>query len=381
MKKNIVLFTMLCLHLVGCSQEEIKMPPTTPESSTPDNSTTVKPVVPTVEGAVVNVCSWGEYIDTALLGKFTEETGITVNYQTAESNEAMYHLLESGLVNFDVVIPSDYMISQLIEEGKLAPLNYDNIPNYSYIGERFQNQPYDPKNEYTVPYSWGTLGMIYNKSLLPSGVTGWDAMFDPNHQGQVLMIRNSRDAFGIALLSLGYSINTTNETQLKQASQLVKQGLEDGVYQGFVMDEVYDKMINNEAALTSYYAGDYLTMAEDNEDLVYVVPEDGFNWFIDAMCVLEDAENKEEAEIWINFMASTEAALANMDYIWYASPNEEALLQYPAYYEGKHGEPLDMEDFAIMAPSEDIFQIGEGHLVLPEKTRQLYATMWADLDF
>ena len=187
----------------------------------------------------VNICSWGEYIDTSLIKQFEEETGIKVNYQTTDSNETLYNLLETtGWSGFDVVVPSDYMISQLIEEGRLAELNYDNIPNFAKIDDRFKNLSYDPENKYTVPYTWGTLGIIYNTQRVTEPVT-WELMFDPDHAGDVLMIRNSRDAFGIALMSLGYSVNTTDEEEIRQAYEKVSQANKDGVYQAFVMDEVF----------------------------------------------------------------------------------------------------------------------------------------------
>ncbi|MGM9607739.1 MAG: PotD/PotF family extracellular solute-binding protein [Oscillospiraceae bacterium] len=328
---------------------------------------------------VVNVCSWGEYIDTDLIDQFEEETGIKVNYQTAESNETLYSLLKSGGADFDVIVPSDYMISQLIEEDMLAELNYDNIPNFSKIDDRFKNLAYDPENKYTVPYTWGTMGIIYNTTMVDEPITSWSAMFDEKHAGNVLLINNSRDAFGIALLYLGYSVNTTDEAQIREAYQLIADANAKGVYQGKVMDEIFLKMEGGNAAIGTYYAGDYLTMLENNEDLAYVVPEEGSNWFVDAMCVLKDAQNKTEAEEWINFIASTEANLANMDYIWYASPNKEALEMYPEYYEETYGEPLDAELYEIMAAPQEVLDRCEAYLVLPEETRNLYNDLWIEL--
>ena len=328
---------------------------------------------------VVNICSWGEYIDEDLITQFEEETGIKVNYQTAESNEALYSLLKAGGSNYDVIVPSDYMISQLIEEGMLAELDYSNIPNFSLIDERFKNLTYDPDNKYTVPYAWGTLGIIYNTTMVDEEITGWDAMFDPAYAGNVLMIRNSRDAFGIALMQLGYSINTTDEQEIRQAYQLLADANSQGVYQAFVMDEVFQSMERGNAAIAAYYAGDYLSMVENNEDLAFVVPEGGSNWFVDAMCVLKDGQNKKEAEEWINFICSTEASLANMDYIWYASPNAEALEGYPAYYEEAYGEPLSQEDYEIMAASQQTLDHCEAYLVLPAEIRTLYNDLWTQL--
>ena len=320
---------------------------------------------------VVNVCSWGEYIDESLITRFEEETGIRVNYQTAESNEALYSLIKMGGADFDVIVPSDYMIARLIEEDMLAELDYDNIPNFDLIDDTYKHLSYDPENKYTVPYTWGALGIIYNTAMVSEPITSWSAMFDPQYAGQVLMINNSRDAIGAALLSLGYSLNTTDESQLEEAFNLIKQAKDNGVYQAFVMDEVFGKMEGGNAAIAMYYAGDYLTMLENNEDLAFVIPEEGSNWFVDAMCVLKSSQHKDEAEEWINFIASTDANLANMDYIWYASPNAEALEEYPAYYQEVNDEELDPELYEIMAPSEETLARCELYKNLPKATLRL----------
>ena len=328
---------------------------------------------------VVNVCSWGEYIDEDLITRFEEETGIRVNYQTAESNEALYSLIKMGGADFDVIVPSDYMIARLIEEDMLAELDYDNIPNFDLIDDTYKHLSYDPENKYTVPYTWGALGIIYNTAMVSEPITSWSAMFDPQYAGQVLMINNSRDAIGAALLSLGYSLNTTDESQLEEAFSLIKQAKDNGVYQAFVMDEVFGKMEGGNAAIAMYYAGDYLTMLENNEDLAFVIPEEGSNWFVDAMCVLKSSQHKDEAEEWINFIASTDANLANMDYIWYASPNTEALEEYPAYYQEVNDEELDPELYAIMAPSEETLARCELYENLPKATLRLYDSLWTRL--
>ena len=328
---------------------------------------------------VVNVCSWGEYIDESLIDQFEDETGIKVNYQTAESNEALYSLLKTGAGDYDVIVPSDYMIGRLIAEDMLAELNYDNIPNYAKIDSRYKNLSYDPDNKYTVPYTWGTLGIIYNTSMVDEEITSWDAMFDEKYAGQVLMIRNSRDALAAALLDLGYDINTTDEAQIQEAYTLLSNAKNAGVYQAFVMDEIFQKMEGGNAAIAMYYAGDYLTMLENNPDLAYVVPEEGSNWFVDAMCVLKDAQHKDEAEEWINFIAGTDANLANMDYIWYASPNTEALATYPDYYQETYGEVLDMGLYEIMAAPQEVLDRCTLYENLPAETLSLYNDLWTEL--
>ena len=331
---------------------------------------------------VVNVCSWGEYIDEDLITQFEEETGIRVNYQTAESNEALYSLLKSGGADYDVIVPSDYMISQLIEEDMLEELDYGQIPNFELIDQRFRNLPYDPENKYTVPYTWGTLGLIYNANMVDEELDSWGALYGDEYAGSVLLINNSRDALGAALIHLGYSVNTTDENEIREAFSLISDASRRGVFQGKVMDQVFQKMEGGNAAIASYYAGDYLSMLEnqaDGVDLRYVIPEEGANWFVDAMCVLKDAPHYDAAMEWINFIASTDANLANMDYIWYASPNAEALERYPAYYEELYGEELDPELYEIMAAPADVLEWCEMYTVLPRATRALYNDLWIQL--
>ena len=331
---------------------------------------------------VVNVCSWGEYIDEDLIAQFEEETGIRVNYQTTESNETLYSLLKSGGADYDVVVPSDYMIAQLIEEGMLDKLDYSQIPNFELMDARFRNLPYDPANEYTVPYAWGTLGIIYDANQVDGEIDSWDVFYNDRCAGDVLLIGNSRDALGNALLYLGCSVNTTDEAEIRQAYELVAAANRQGVYQGKVMDEVFQKMEGGNAAVASYYAGDYLSMVDnqaDGVDLRYVLPKEGANWFVDAMCLLKDAPHPDEAHMWINFIASTEANLANMDYIGYASPNREALERYPSWYEEEYGEALDPEAYAIMAAPAEELERCEMYVVLPPKTRALYNDLWVEL--
>lgn len=331
---------------------------------------------------VVNVCSWGEYIDEDLITQFEEQTGIRVNYQTAESNEALYSLLKSGGADYDVVVPSDYMIGRLIAEDMLEPLDYSQIPNFSLIDDRFKNLSYDPDNRYTVPYTWGTLGIIYNTEMVDEEITSWSALYDDKYAGNVLLINNSRDALGEALMYLGYSVNTTDPAEIRQAYELVADANRRGVFQGRVMDEVLQKMEGGNAAIATYYAGDYLSMVDnqaDGVDLAFVVPEEGSNWFVDAMCVLKDAPHYDAAMEWINFIASTEANLANMDYIWYASPNRVALEQYPAYYEELYGEELDPEVYEIMAAPPETLERCEAYVNLPAETLNLYNTLWTQL--
>jgi len=314
----------------------------------------------------VNVYNWGEYIDESLLREFEKQTGIKVNYSTFTSNEAMYSVLKTGGANYDVIIPSDYMISRLINEGMLEKLDFSNIPNYSLIDDKYKTPEYDPTGEYSVPYMTGTVGLIYNKAMIPDEIDSWGALFDERYAGQILMFDNSRDAFGIALKYLGYSLNTTNPDEIYEAYELID--AQKAVRQAFVMDQIFDKLESGEAAIGPYYAGDYLIMLENNPDLEFVIPKEGTNRFVDAMCIPKGAKNKKNAELFINFMCGTDACLRNMEAVGYTSANREACEQYAA--------DLDEKARSIMFPGEDVLANTEVFLNLPPETLTLYDELW-----
>ena len=375
----LILALALALSVSSCSVERVDGSGdnsfTAADGSTPSGSGSSQPA----GDREVVVYSWGEYIDESLIAEFEAQTGIKVTYRTVPSNEELYSKLQLGSIAPDVIVPSDYMISQLIEEDWLQPLDYSKIPNFEKIADRFKNLSYDPENLYTVPYTWGTLGIIYNTTMVDEPITSWNVMFDDSYAGNVILIDNPRDAFGMALYYLGYSVNTTDEAQIREAAELVSNAWSNGVYQGKTMDGIFQIMEGGNAAIGTYYAGDYLTMLENNEDLAYVIPDEGSNWFVDAMCILKDAKNVDEAHEWINFIASTDANLRNMDYIWYASPNEEALEMYPEWYEEQYGEPLDQELYEIMAAPQEVLDRCEAYLVLPQEIRTLYNDLWIEL--
>ena len=379
--KKMVALTLACamamgLFLSGCAMEDSGSGSVTAGSGSGADSSSGGTATGNRE---VNVCSWGEYIDESLIEKFELETGITVNYNTAPSNEELYSLLEQGGVNYDVIVPSDYMIARLIQEDRLQKLDYSKIPNYEKIDDQYKNLSFDPNNEYTVPYTWGTLGIIYNTTMVDEPITSWEVMFSDQYAGEILLIDNSRDAFGMALYYLGYDVNTTDEAQIREAYQLVADAKARGVYDGQGMDEVFQIMEGGNLAIATYYAGDFLTMHDANPDLAFAIPEEGSNWFVDAMCILKDAQNVDEAHEWINFIASTESNLANMDYIGYASPNTEALEMYPAWYEEQYGEPLDMELYEIMAAPPEVLERCTMYENLPSETLTLYNDLWIEL--
>ena len=280
---------------------------------------------------VLNVMNWGQNIadgsdDTMdIIAEFEKRyPNIQVNYTEYASNEELYSKLSNGGLVVDVIIPSDYMIARMINENMLLPLDFSNIPNYKNVSETYKNQAYDPENKYSVPYTWGTVGIIYNSQYVDEAdVTGWDLLWNEKYAKKILMFDNSRDAFGIAAYKLGIPVNTTDKAELQRcADELAKQ---QPLVQQYVMDQVYDKMIEGNAWIAPYYAGDAMMMMEENPDLRFYLPENqNFNLFIDAMCIPNCSLEKEAAELFINFMCDPEISGANMDYICYGSPIDGA---------------------------------------------------------
>ena len=283
------------------------------------------------EQVTLNVYNWGQYIADGsddsmdIIAEFEKRyPNIKVNYQTYDSNETMYSKLVNGGITVDVIIPSDYMIARMRQEGMLLELDFDNIPNYQYIDETFRNTSYDPENKYSVPYTWGTVGIIYNSKYVDEAdVTGWELLWNEKYAGKILMFDNSRDAFGITQYMLGYDVNTTDPDELQHCADMLAQ--QKPVLQQYVMDQIFATMQNEEAWIAAYYAGDYLVMAEENPDLKFFLPEhQGFNLFIDAMCIPSCAQEKEAAEIFINFLCDPEISAANMEWVCYSTPISEA---------------------------------------------------------
>ncbi len=326
-----------------------------------------------LKGTTLNVYNWGEYIsdgsdDTLDVNKeFEKRYGITVNYTNFESNENMYNKLKSGGSNYDVIIPSDYMIARLANEGMLAELNFTNIPNYKYIQNKYKSLYYDPDNKYSVPYTVGMVGLIYNTKMVDETVDSWSVLWDYKYKGQILMFNNPRDTFGIAQFYLGQSVNTTDRGQWEEAIDLLKK--QAPLVSSYVMDEVFNKMEKGEAALAPYYAGDFLTMYDVNPDLAFVYPKEGVNFFVDAMCVPKNTQNKEAAELYINFMCEEEIAVANANYICYASPHE--LVLQSDDYELK-GEP-------VLYPAEEDMPQTQIFENLDSETQQYMTELWNEL--
>lgn len=272
----------------------------------------------------VVVYNWGEYLDPEVLTLFEQETGIDVVYEEFETNEILYPKISSGAIAYDVICPSDYMIQRMIENDLLAEINFDNIPNVKNIGKDYmeQSRQFDPENKYSVPYCWGNVGILYNKTMVDEPITSWSVLWDEKYKDNILMQDSVRDAFGVTLKYLGYSLNSTDLDELTEARDLlIKQK---PLVQAYVIDQVRDKMIGNEAAIGVIYSGEAIYTQMENPDLEYVIPEEGSNIWIDSWVIPKNAENKENAEKFINFLCRPEIALMNFEYITYSTPNSEA---------------------------------------------------------
>ena len=278
----------------------------------------------------INVYNWGQYLSDGtddyinVIEEFEAAyPNIKVNYMTYDSNESMYTKLKTGGSLFDIIIPSDYMVEKLIAEDMLEPLDMANIPNFKYIDESFRDPSYDPGSVYSVPYTWGGVGVIYNTKYVDEADTGgWELLWNEKYAGKILMFDNPRDAFAIAQLELGYDINTEDSTLLTLSANLLRE--QKPLVQMYVMDQVFDKMQRGEAWIAPYYAGDYLLMVEENPDLAFYYPEEGFNLFVDAVCIPKGSEHKAEAETFINFLLSPEICGQNLEYLGYSSPSSAA---------------------------------------------------------
>ncbi|NBJ89167.1 spermidine/putrescine ABC transporter substrate-binding protein [Acutalibacter sp. 1XD8-36] len=320
----------------------------------------------------INVYSWGEYIANGTDGsmdinaEFTRRTGIKVNYTTFDSNESLYSKLVGGGADYDVIVPSDYMVSRLIDEGMLLPLDYENIPNYQYIDEQFRSPGYDPEEKYSVPYTWGVVGVFYNTRYIDE-VTSWESLWNDEYAGKILMFDNPRDSFAIAQFLLGQDVNTTDPEEWRAAADLLK--AQKPLVQAYVMDQIFDKMESGEAWIAPYYAGDAAILVDNSEDIDFAVPKEGTNFFVDAMCVPKTASHKREAEEYINFLCEPEISGANMDYVGYSTP-ETAAREYldPEVAES----PLHYPDAETIARTQ-IF------VNLPGETSKQVDQLWAEV--
>ena len=318
----------------------------------------------------LNVYNWGEYISDGgegsinVVEEFEALSGIKVTYTTYETNEDLYAKLSSSNARYDIIIPSDYMIARMIKEDMLEKINFDNIPNYKFIDEKYRTTDFDVTGEYSIPYTWGTVGVIYNSKYIDEEDIGsWDLLWNEKYAGTILMFSNSRDAYGIALKRLGYSLNSENPKEIAEATELLKK--QRLVNQAYVMDQVFNKMEGESAYAAPYYAGDCLSMMEVNEDLSFFYPKEGFNIFIDSICIPKGTKNKEAAEAFINFLCETEIAVANCEYICYFTPHTEA------------AQIVEIDE--RIYPTDQQLEKAESYTALSGEINSLYDSSWIEV--
>ena len=276
----------------------------------------------------LNVFNWGDYIDRSVIREFEKKYDIKVNYETYDTNEDMYLKIKSGSGSYDLCFPSDYMIQRMIAEGLLLEIDFDNIPNYANISGRFMDPGYDRGAKYSVPYMWGTVGILYNSSMIDETVDSWEILWDGKYSKQILMLDSIRDSVGVALKVLGYSMNSTNESELNEAKEaLIRQK---PLVLAYVGDDVKSKMIAGEAALAVVWSGDAVYCQSENDDLVYVIPKEGTNYWVDAMVIPKTAKNKREAELFIDFLCDIDIGFRNVDYIGYSTPMDSVAVMLDA---------------------------------------------------
>lgn len=318
----------------------------------------------------VVVYNWGEYLDPETITLFEEETGINVVYEEFETNEIMYPKVQSGAIAYDVVCPSDYMIQRMIENDLLAEINFDNIPNIKNIGSTYMktSQQFDPENKYSVPYCWGTVGILYNKTMVDEPIDSWSVLWDEKYKDNILMQDSVRDAFAVALKLSGHSLNSADLDELTAARDLLIE--QKPLVQAYVIDQVRDKMIGNEAAIGVIYSGEAIYTQNENKDLEYVVPKEGSNVWIDSWVIPKNAKHKENAEAFINFLCRPDIAKMNFDYITYSTPNEaaRALIEDEA-----------LRNNTIAFPGPEILDRCETFSYLGDETNDIYNELWREV--
>lgn len=318
----------------------------------------------------VIVYNWGEYMDPEVIDIFEEKTGIRVIYEEFETNEIMYPKIKSGAVAYDCVCPSDYMIQKMISEDMLAEINWDNVPNIRNIGSEYMkiSTQFDPGNKYSVPYCWGTVGILYNRKMVDEPVDSWKILWDSRYRDSILMQDSVRDAFAVALKYLGYSVNSTNIQELTEAQRLLIN--QKPLVQAYVIDQVRDKMIGNEAALGVIYSGEAIYTQKENPDLEYVVPKEGSNVWVDSWCIPKNAKHKENAEKFINFLCRGDIALKNFEYITYSTPNTAAreMIEDPA-----------IRNSSIAFPDDEILERCETYSYLGRDVEEIYNKLWNEV--
>ncbi len=348
--------------------EEATEEPAEEDAAAETAAVTEEPAEQPYAGTTLTVYNWYDYIDPAVIDLFEEETGITVEYVNFTTNEEMYTKLEATPGAYDVIFPSDYIIERLVNDGMLAELNYDNMPNAAGLMEWLKTPDYDEGGTHSVAYMWGTVGYLYNTTMVDRELTSWDDMFSEEFVGEVLMMNSVRDTLGVALKSLGYSMNSVERSELEEARDKLIEQKRSGVCAGYLVDEIKDKMVAGEAAIGLVWSGDALYAMEKNEDLAYCVPEEGSNIWVDAMCVPAASQNKEAAECFIDFMCRPDIARMNMDYIYYSTPIQ-------AVVDGMSEEEASNE---VLNPPQDVVDRCEFFLDVSDHM-DLYEEIWMDV--
>ena len=364
-----------CVRKVEETQKETTAQTTAAAQSTEKAEDSVSteneaaPASSTKGSGEVVVYNWGEYIDPDVLKQFEEETGIKVVYEEFETNEIMYPKVAAGAAAYDLICPSDYMISKMIDNDLLQPINYDHIPNFKNIDETYleQSRGFDPDLQYSIPYCWGTVGILYNKSMIEEGdtVDSWEILWDEKYKDSILMQDSVRDAFMVPEKMLGYDINTVDEDEIKECSEkLIEQK---PLVQAYVVDQVRDKMIGSEAALGVIYSGEAIYTQRENEDLEYVIPKEGSNVWIDSWVIPKDARNVENAEKFLDFLCRGDIALKNFDYITYSTPNKAARELI---------EDEDIRNSTIAFPTAEMLKNCDVYKYIGEDGDALYQKYW-----
>ncbi len=319
------------------------------------------------ENGEVNVYNWGEYIDEDVIDMFEEETGIKVNYKTFDTNEDMYPIIANGAADWDVVCPSEYMIQKMLDNGLLLEIDYNNIPNISNIDPVYLDtvKEFDPDASHAVPYLWGTVGILYNDTMVDEPITSWDCLWDEKYADNIVMMNNPRDVFAPALISCGYSLNSTDDAELQEAAELLTR--QKPLVLKYTTDEVRDMMIGEKAAIGVIYSGEATICKDENENLQYVVPEEGSNVWLDCWVIPTTCKNKENAEKWIDFLCRPDIALKNFEYIYYSIPNSAAIEMI---------EDEDILNNEALFPGNDVLSRCETFHYLGEEAEEKYNNLW-----
>lgn len=318
------------------------------------------------EQQTLSILNYDIYMDKSLLNEFEIKHNVKIKYDTYSTPEEMYIKAKAGASNYDLIISGEYMIERMINEGMVNKLNFDNIPNFQYVGEDFKSQPYDPTNEYAVPYFWGTLGILYNKNTVDASSDSWEMLWDKNHDQRIIMMDSQRDAFAAALKLLGYSLNTVNEKELDEAKELLLE--QRPLVMAYITDGAPDIMINEEADMALVWSGEAVSAMAENENLDFVIPKEGSNIWIDAMFIPTTTKNQELAEKFIDFLCSTESTLRNIDEVWYSTVHTEALEQVDEELLNNPAFNIPQEDIEKMEMFRD-----------PQEFINLYTDRWTEI--